>query len=85
MNFRRSAGSLNSFLPTSSDDSMKTMGRLKEGHAVRHPCERERWCLVVENKIDDFPGEGQSSKYEEYCNKMAERGEAWLVYATLAG
>jgi len=45
----------------------------------------DRWCLVVENKIDDFPGEGQSSKYEEYCKKMAERGEAWLVYATLAG
>jgi hypothetical protein len=40
--------------------------------------------LVVENKIADFPGADQSSKYEKYCKRMRERGEAWLVYVTPA-
>ena len=44
----------------------------------------DHWCLVVENKIADFPGADQSSKYEKYCKRMRERGEAWLVYVTPA-
>jgi hypothetical protein len=42
-----------------------------------------RWCLVVENKIDNDSGEAQSDRYQEYCLKMTNRGEqAWLVYVT---
>ena len=41
------------------------------------------WCLVVENKVDDFPWERQCRKYQEYCGKLKNRGEhAWLVYVT---
>ena len=43
----------------------------------------DRWCLVVENKIDDLPWEHQSLEYQEYCRKLINRGEqAWLVYVT---
>ena len=45
----------------------------------------DRWCLVVENKIDDLPWEHQSLEYQEYCRKLINRGEqAWLVYVTPA-
>jgi hypothetical protein len=45
----------------------------------------DRWCLVVENKIDDLPWEHQSGEYQEYCRKLTDRGEqAWLVYVTPA-
>jgi len=41
------------------------------------------WCLVVENKIADFPWEHQCRAYQEYCRKLKDRGEhAWLVYVT---
>jgi hypothetical protein len=41
------------------------------------------WCLVVENKVDDFPWQHQCLEYQEYCQKRTERGEqAWLVYVT---
>jgi hypothetical protein len=44
------------------------------------------WCLVVENKVDDPPGDDQCGKYQEYCRKLTDRGEqAWLVYVTPAG
>jgi hypothetical protein len=43
----------------------------------------DRWCLVVENKIDDFAQEDQCREYQEYCKKLTDRGEqAWLVYVT---
>lgn len=43
----------------------------------------DRWCLVVETKIDDSSWENQCSKYQEYCQKLTARGEeAWLVYVT---
>jgi len=43
----------------------------------------DRWCLVVENKVDDSPWEDQCRKYQEYCRRLTERGEqAWLVYVT---
>ena len=43
----------------------------------------DRWCLVVENKIGDFPWPDQCDKYREYCKKLTDRGEqAWLVYVT---
>jgi len=35
----------------------------------------DRWCLVVENKIDDLPWEHQSREYQEYCRKVIDRGE----------
>ena len=42
-----------------------------------------RWCLIVENKIDDSSGPNQCDRYQEYCNKLKARGEkAWLVYVT---
>lgn len=45
----------------------------------------DRWFTVVKNKIDDHPWEHQSSKYQEYCRKLTDRGEqAWLVYVTPA-
>ncbi len=45
----------------------------------------DHWCLVVENKIDDFTWEHQCLKYQEYCRKLTDRGEqAWLVYVTPA-
>jgi PD-(D/E)XK nuclease superfamily len=41
------------------------------------------WCLVVENKVDDSPGDDQCKRYQEYCRMLTERGErAWLVYVT---
>jgi hypothetical protein len=41
------------------------------------------WCLVVENKIGDFPWEQQCREYQAYCKKLTGRGEqAWLVYVT---
>jgi len=43
----------------------------------------DRWCLIVENKIDDFPWEHQCCEYQEYCRRLKDRGEqAWLVYVT---
>jgi hypothetical protein len=43
------------------------------------------WCLVVENKIDDFPWPDQCCDYQEYCQMVECRGErAWLVYVTPA-
>jgi hypothetical protein len=43
----------------------------------------DRWCLVVETKIDDFPWPDQCGDYQEYCEKVEGRGEqAWLVYVT---
>jgi hypothetical protein len=45
----------------------------------------DRWCLVVENKVDDPPWDDQCGKYQEYCRKLTDRGEqAWLVYVTPA-
>jgi len=45
----------------------------------------DHWCLVVENKIDDFPWEHQCREYQQYCRKLRDRGEqAWLVYVTPA-
>jgi hypothetical protein len=45
----------------------------------------DRWCLVVENKIGDFPWEQQCRAHQEYCRKVKARGEqAWLVYVTPA-
>jgi len=43
----------------------------------------DRWCLVVENKIDDSPWPQQCHDYQEYCKKLKDRGDkAWLVYVT---
>jgi hypothetical protein len=43
----------------------------------------DRWCLIVETKIDDFSWQDQSSEYAGYCQKLGNRGEqAWLVYIT---
>jgi len=43
----------------------------------------DRWCLIVENKIDDSAWEEQCRGYQEYCKKLTGRGEqAWLVYVT---
>jgi hypothetical protein len=43
----------------------------------------DRWCLVVENKIDDSAWDDQCGRYQEYCEKLKGRGEqAWLVYVT---
>ena len=43
----------------------------------------QRWCLVVENKVDDSPWDDQCGRYQEYCEKLKGRGEeAWLVYVT---
>jgi hypothetical protein len=41
------------------------------------------WCLVVENKVDDFPGSSQWARYQTYCDLWKKRGQqAWLVYIT---
>jgi len=43
----------------------------------------DRWCMVVENKVDDSPWDDQCGRYREYCEKLKKRGEqAWLVYVT---
>jgi PD-(D/E)XK nuclease superfamily len=45
--------------------------------------EGDQWCLVVENKINDFAWVDQCGEYQEYCKKRKDRGErAWLVYVT---
>jgi hypothetical protein len=43
----------------------------------------DRWCLVVENKVDHSAGEDQWKRYEKYCSTLRKLGEkAWLVYVT---
>jgi len=37
------------------------------------------WCLVVETKIDDPPGDDRCGKYQEYCRKLTDRGEQAYV------
>jgi hypothetical protein len=45
----------------------------------------DRWSLVVENKIDDFPWDEQCGEYQSYCQRLKDCGErAWLVYVTPA-
>jgi hypothetical protein len=43
----------------------------------------DRWCLIVENKIDAILSTDQCKKYQAYCDGLKARGqEAWLVYVT---
>jgi hypothetical protein len=45
--------------------------------------EGDRWCLIVENKIDALPMRNQCNDYQEHCARLKARGEqAMLVYVT---
>jgi hypothetical protein len=45
--------------------------------------EGPRWRLIVENKIDDSPWEGQCEEYQAHCDQLMACGQqAWLVYVT---
>jgi len=45
----------------------------------------DRWRLIVENKVDDFPWAEQCRKYQGYCRRLQDLGEqVWLVYVTSA-
>jgi hypothetical protein len=42
-----------------------------------------RWCLVVENKVDAALLDDQYDKYKNYCERLGISGhQAWLVYVT---
>lgn len=43
----------------------------------------DRWCMVVENKIDDQPWPDQRERLKEFCRQQSARGKkTWLVYLT---
>jgi hypothetical protein len=45
--------------------------------------EGDRWCLIVENKIDALPMRNQCNDYQEHCARLKARGkQAMLVYVT---
>lgn len=69
-------------LPSTTDVSVFTEERIGDNQFdIR--VKGDRWCLVVENKVDHSAGEDQCKRYEKYCSKLRKLGEkAWLVYVT---
>jgi len=44
-----------------------------------------RWWLIVENKIDDDEGPGQTKKYAAYYKQLARPGETFFVFLSPEG
>jgi hypothetical protein len=78
--FMRKSGILE--MPSTVDLTVSRELKFDDGRFDIH-IKGDRWCLVVENKIDAVLSSDQRDRYQKYCASLIGRGQqAWLVYVT---